>query len=88
MKTKKQKQNELLVSEFLKLCRIRAGLSQQAVADKLGCSKQYVSNWERGTCLPAAVRIPSINRIYGLEKNELALQIIDAKTLDLRATLN
>ncbi len=87
MRTKKQKRIELLVSKFLKECRLAAGYSQQNVAEKIGCSKQFVSNWERGQCLPSPKQIPTLNKMFKLQKNELAELVIHAKTLDLRSAL-
>lgn len=36
----------------LKLYRDKTELTQVEYADKVGCDSQFVSNWERGLCLP------------------------------------
>ncbi len=39
------------LSEKIYLCRKRAGLSQEALAARLGVSRQAVSKWETGVSL-------------------------------------
>lgn len=39
------------LSEKIQLCRKRAGLSQEALAEKLNVSRQAVSKWETGGSL-------------------------------------
>ena len=38
--------------EKILYCRKRAGLSQEALAERLGVSRQAVSKWETGEALP------------------------------------
>lgn len=40
------------LSEKIQLCRKRAGLSQEALAERLGVSRQAVSKWETGAAEP------------------------------------
>ena len=40
------------LSEKILYCRKRAGLSQEALAERLGVSRQAVSKWETGEALP------------------------------------
>ena len=39
------------LNEKIYTCRKRAGLSQEALADRLGVSRQAVSKWETGDSL-------------------------------------
>lgn len=38
--------------KVLKKIREREGFSQAALAKAVGCHPQFVSNWERGLCMP------------------------------------
>ena len=40
------------LGEKIALCRKKAGLSQEALADRLGLSRQAVSRWETGAAVP------------------------------------
>lgn len=64
----------LTVSEWLKVTRIRAKVTQVQVAEVIGVKPQTISNWENG------VSIPSLNpsqtfrlcRLFGVELAEMA----------------
>ena len=43
--------------EKLTRLRKREGLSQEALAERLGVSRQAVSRWEQGTALPDAAKL-------------------------------
>lgn len=50
---------------YTRQLRIRAGLSQLDVADKLKFkSGQVVSNWERGFCRPPLKALPQLALLY------------------------
>lgn len=51
--------------------RKQAGLSQEALADKLGVSRQAVSKWERAESLPDTGNLIALAAIYGLTLDEL-----------------
>lgn len=51
--------------------RKQAGLSQEALADKLGVSRQAVSKWERAESLPDTDNLIALATIYGLTLDEL-----------------
>ena len=40
------------LNEKIYTCRKKAGMSQEALAEKLGVSRQAISKWELGTALP------------------------------------
>ena len=56
-----------------KLYRLRknAGLSQEALADKLGVSRQAVSKWECGESLPDTDNLITISKLFGTSLDEL-----------------
>ena len=51
--------------------RSRAGLSQAAVAEKLGISSASVCQWETGKNLPRADKLPEIAALYGCTVDDL-----------------
>lgn len=56
--------------QFLKNKRIERGVSQQALAKKLGYCAQYVSNWERGLVLPPLGHGRKICNMLGITYRE------------------
>ena len=53
-------------SEKLIRLRKREGLSQEALAEMLGVSRQAVSRWEQGTALPDGGKLLSCARHFGV----------------------
>ena len=51
--------------------RRREGLSQEALAEKLGISRQSVSKWERNESLPEADKIPLLAQIFSVSADQL-----------------
>ena len=51
-------------AEKLVRLRKRAGLSQEALAESLGVSRQAVSRWEQGTALPDAAKLLPCARLF------------------------
>ena len=51
--------------------RNKAGLSQAAVAEKLGIAPASVSQWETGKTVPKADRLPEIAALYRCTVDEL-----------------
>ena len=51
--------------------RTNAGLSQAAVAEKMGISAASVCQWETGKNLPRADKLPEIAALYGCTVDEL-----------------
>lgn len=54
------------LSEKIYTCRKKAGLSQEALAEKLGVSRQAVSKWETGEAIPELTKIPIMAKIFGV----------------------
>lgn len=62
----------MMFAEFLKQKRLNAGLSQGAVAKKLGyTSPQFVSNWERGLSEPPIATLQVLASIYDIPVDEM-----------------
>lgn len=51
--------------------RKRNGYSQEALAEKLGISRQAVSKWERGESTPDTDTLIELSRLYGVSLDEL-----------------
>lgn len=60
--------------------RTSAGLSQAAVAEKLGISAASVCQWETGKNLPRADKLPEIAALYGCTVDQLLAE--EASTPD------
>ena len=60
--------------------RTNAGLSQAAVAEKMGISAASVCQWETGKSLPRADKLPEIAALYGCTVDELLAD--ETPTLD------
>ncbi len=62
------------------MLRIRCGLTQGQVAEKLLLSVQAVSKWETGKNLPDIMLLPEIADLYGVTIDELFRELKTAKT--------
>lgn len=49
----------------LKMYRIKAGMTQETIAEKLGVSRQAVAKWERGESLPDIESCIALANIFG-----------------------
>ncbi len=57
------------IGEYLRLRRIAAGLTQKQVSNALNYgSAQFVSNWERGKCVPPIDAVRSLVPLLSLSK--------------------
>ena len=54
------------LSEKILYSRKRAGLSQEALADMVGVSRQAVSKWETGEALPETAKLPALGTALGV----------------------
>ena len=66
------------------LCRARkkSGLSQEAVAEKLGVSRQTISKWETGETLPDIRQSKRMAALYKLSLDELIDFDTDVKEIE------
>ena len=49
----------------LKMYRVKAGMTQEDVAEKLGVSRQAVAKWERGESLPDIESCIGLSELFG-----------------------
>ena len=63
------------IAERLAARRRLAGLSQEALAEKLGVSRQAVSKWENGTSDPSTVNLLALAKLYGVSADELLREV-------------
>ena len=62
--------------------RKKTGLSQEAVAEKLGVSRQTISKWETDETLPDICQSKKLSVLYGLSLDELIDFDMDVKKLE------
>ena len=59
------------IGKFISSCRKEAGLTQAALAEKLGITDRAVSKWETGKSLPDASIMIELCNMLGITVNEL-----------------
>ena len=52
--------------EKIYYCRKKAGLSQEALAEKLNVSRQAVSKWETGDAVPEIPKLSALAKVFGV----------------------
>lgn len=62
--------------------RKKAGLSQEAAAEKLGVSRQTISKWETDETLPDIRQSKRLAVLYGLSLDELVDFDVDVKEIE------
>ena len=63
----------MTIGEKISLRRRTAGLSQEALAARLGVSRQAVSRWETSESLPDTEKVLQLCRIFNVSADELLL---------------
>ena len=59
------------IEKRLKDARVKAGLTQEQVAEKVMVSRQTISNWENGKSLPDIFSIMNLSDLYQIGLDEL-----------------
>lgn len=59
------------IGNKLKNSRAKAGLTQETVAEKVGVSRQTISNWENNKSYPDIVSVISLSDLYSVSLDEL-----------------
>ena len=54
------------LQEKILYCRKKAGLSQDALAEMLGVSRQSVSKWETGEAVPEVAKLLSLSKVFNV----------------------
>jgi transcriptional regulator with XRE-family HTH domain len=60
-----------LIGARLRAARVRAGLSQEALAVKVQCSQQTISAYESGRILPRSIGVVALAAALGVEASKL-----------------
>lgn len=55
----------------LRAARTNSNLTQKEAAEKIGVSKETISNWENGITSPSVEKFKQIEKIYGISYDEL-----------------
>lgn len=55
----------------IKSLRLRAGMTQEMLAEELGVSFQTISKWENGVCAPDIMMLPKLSVYFGVTIDEL-----------------
>lgn len=55
----------------IKALRLRAGMTQEMLAEELGVSFQTISKWENGVCTPDIMMLPKLSVYFGVTIDEL-----------------
>ena len=61
------------IGKRIALCRKKAGLSQEQLAEQLGISRQAVSRWETGDAMPDTERVIQLSRLFHITTDYLLL---------------
>ena len=70
----------MTLSEKLYQLRRKQGLSQEALAEKLDCSRQVISKWENGTTAPDAEMLQKYSELFGVSIDYLVKEDIQEPT--------
>jgi transcriptional regulator with XRE-family HTH domain len=60
--------------EPLKVHRVRAGLTQQELADRVGSDQAQISGYETGKIIPSGPRLQDLAKALGCSADEIDLQ--------------
>ncbi len=60
--------------------RRKQGLSQEALAEKLDCSRQVISKWENGTTTPDAEMLKKYSELFGVSIDYLVKEDMEEPT--------
>ena len=59
------------IGQKLKNTRLTVGLTQESVAEKIGVSRQTISNWENDKSYPDIVSVIALSNLYSISLDEL-----------------
>lgn len=59
-----------ILATFWREARINKKITQKEVADKMGYNAQFVSNWERGVCIPPIGSVSKLLKIVGASRKD------------------
>ena len=70
----------MTLSQKLYTLRRKQGLSQEALAEKLDCSRQVISKWENGTTTPDAEMLQKYSELFGVSIDYLVKNDVEEPT--------
>ena len=70
------------LGDHLMQARKKAGLSQEAIAEKLGVSRQTISKWETDETVPDIYQSKKLAKLYHLSLDELIEFDVDLKEIE------
>lgn len=56
---------------YLKELRVKNGLSQEKLAERLGVSRQSVSKWEQGYAVPSSDNVLELSKLYDISADDI-----------------
>lgn len=78
----------MVLAEFLKNRRVQKGLTQSAVAEKLGyTTSQFISNWERGISSPPMKTLKKLSKMYGVSPEEVYEIVLEVSVQEVTSKL-
>lgn len=60
--------------EPLKIHRVRAGLTQQELADRVGSDQAQISGYETGSIMPSGPRLQDLAKALGCSADDIELR--------------
>ena len=76
-----------MLSEKIKELRLSLGLNQPQLAQKLGVSKQCISNWENGYIQPSLDMVYKLVKLFSVSSDYL-LGLSEKRSLDITGLSN
>ena len=67
----------MTLSEKLYNLRRKQGLSQEALAEKLDCSRQVISKWENGTTTPDAEMLQKYSELFNVSIDYIVKEAVE-----------
>ncbi|MCL1882704.1 MAG: helix-turn-helix domain-containing protein [Defluviitaleaceae bacterium] len=61
------------IGRRIQALRVKSGLSQESLSDRLGVTRQSVSKWELGQALPDTEKIIQLSRLFGVTTDWLLM---------------
>ena len=59
------------IGQKLKNVRLATGLTQESIAEKIGVSRQTISNWENDKSYPDIINVIALSNLYSISLDEL-----------------
>lgn len=79
--------NELTMGQRIAACRKNLGLSQEALGEKMGVSRQAISKWEADAAIPEIDKLISLSKLFNVSVGWL-LGVEEAKATEEKAEIS